>query len=136
MNTSLSETSGLTRLRGLPERVDARSHVLILGSFPSKQSLARGEYYANPRNHFWQIMERLFGLAGLSYSARMECLLARGIGIWDVIGECVRKGSLDSNITNPVSNDVCGLLAHHSNLKRVVFNGGSPDSIVRRLVPE
>ena len=36
--------------------------VLILGSFPGRQSLLKKEYYGNPRNHFWHIMEALFSI--------------------------------------------------------------------------
>ena len=32
------------------------------GSVPSAQSLAAHQYYANPRNAFWQITGELFGL--------------------------------------------------------------------------
>jgi G:T/U-mismatch repair DNA glycosylase len=33
---------------------DAKTRVVILGTLPSDISLELGQYYANPRNQFWQ----------------------------------------------------------------------------------
>ena len=46
-------------LQGFPPVVDDHARVLILGSFPSAQSMAAHEYYANPRNAFWPITSAL-----------------------------------------------------------------------------
>jgi G:T/U-mismatch repair DNA glycosylase len=39
-------------LEGFPPVVDDNADLLILGSFPSVQSLAARQYYGNPRNAF------------------------------------------------------------------------------------
>jgi len=36
---------------------DQRTRVLILGALPGQISLERREYYANPTNQFWRLME-------------------------------------------------------------------------------
>jgi G:T/U-mismatch repair DNA glycosylase len=36
----------------------------------------------------------------LPYAERLVRLLAHRIGVWDVLGACVREGSLDSSIRN------------------------------------
>src|SRR4029453_13419391 len=59
-NPRLSATELRPVLVGLPPLIDERSRVLVLGSFPSKQSLEKQEYYGNRQNHFWQIMGLLF----------------------------------------------------------------------------
>ncbi|WP_425807522.1 DNA-deoxyinosine glycosylase [Desulfitobacterium sp. Sab5] len=47
-------------VQGFKPVIDHHSHILILGSMPSEESLKRQEYYANSRNQFWRIMEILF----------------------------------------------------------------------------
>ena len=57
--------------RGLSPVTGPEPLVLILGSFPSVLSLTHSEYYGNPRNRFWAVMEELFGIpAALSYPER------------------------------------------------------------------
>jgi double-stranded uracil-DNA glycosylase len=111
------------------------TRVLILGTLPGAVSLARGEYYANPSNQFWRLLEPLVGedLVGKPYDSRLTALLAAGIGLWDVIASAKRPGSLDSAIrdyrANPLETVVVGLPA----LRALAFNGGKAFQIGRRL---
>ena len=57
----------------------------------------------------------------LPYLQQKQALTARGFAVWDVVGECRRKGSLDSDIKNAVANDIPGLLAEHQTITRLVF---------------
>ena len=61
----------------------------------------------------------------MTYDARLAALLARGIGLWDVVAQAHRPGSLDSNIRQRNDNDLLGLLARHGNIKAIAFNGGT-----------
>ena len=100
--------------------------ILILGSFPSVRSLETGEYYANKRNHFWGIMESLFGIdRNLPYEERIDALFRRGIALWDVVSDCSREGSSDSNIRNVVPNDISGFLDQNPAVKCIALNGVS-----------
>ena len=47
--------------RSFPPVADARTRVLVLGSLPGEESLARSQYYANPRNHFWRLIGAVTG---------------------------------------------------------------------------
>ena len=52
----------IIRLSGLPPVVGPDPRILVLGSFPSALSLEKVEYYANPRNQFFAIIEDLFSI--------------------------------------------------------------------------
>ncbi len=112
---------------GLPPVVDAGIDTLVLGSFPSAASLAHAQYYAHPRNHFWPLLGAILGepLPQMPYAERLSCLLAHRIGVWDVIGRCMREGSLDSAIRDATTNAFAPLLAASPRLVRVCFNGAT-----------
>jgi hypoxanthine-DNA glycosylase len=98
--------------------------ILILGSFPSEISLERQEYYANPRNQFWGIMQGLFGIpAGSAYADRIAGLKRSRIALWDVLHSCERAGSLDSAIKYATPNDFSALFASLPELRLIAFNG-------------
>ncbi len=112
-------------LTGLAPVIDARTRILVLGSFPGAASLAARQYYAHPRNQLWPILSALTGedLAGLPYGERLPRLLAHGYGLWDVLGACERSGSLDAAIRQPAANDFAQLRARCPQLETVAFNG-------------
>ena len=96
------------RRRGLPPVLAADARVLILGSFPSEASLARAQYYAHPRNHFWPLLGALLDepLAALPYPQRLARVRAHGVAIWDTIVACERAGSLDAAIRNAERGEI------------------------------
>ena len=132
----MSATELRPLLTGLPPLIDDRSRVLILGSFPSEMSLAKHEYYGNPQNHFWPVMEALFGIHRTApYGVRTARLLAQGVAVWDVIAECAREGSGDDRIEHEVANPLVNLLAEHQRIRHVAFNGGTAFSTARVMTP-
>lgn len=122
-------------LRGFPPVVDERARTLILGSFPSAQSLVAGKYYANPRNAFWSITGELFGfVATAPYDRRLAELQSHGIALWDVLHACRRSGSADSAIdpTSLVVNDFSEFFADYPAITAVYFNGAKAADLYRR----
>lgn len=115
-------------LQGLPPLVAANTRVLVLGSFPSVKSLQLQQYYAHPQNHFWRIMQSLWPHApwpqGPDYARRCQCLLALGVGVWDVYAQCEREGSLDSAIRHAQLNNFPALLQSCPQLHTIAHNGG------------
>src|SRR5450830_1389753 len=116
----------MTRKRSFSPVVDENVRVLILGSLPGELSLAHNQYYANPQNRFWRLMSAVIesDLAALPYPARLQALLANGIGLWDVVAEARREGSLDSGIRDHVHNDLIKLINQLPRLTTIAFNGG------------
>jgi TDG/mug DNA glycosylase family protein len=112
--------------RSFPPVVDDRTRVLVLGSLPGEESLARRQYYGNPRNHFWRLISEVIGadLAPLAYEDRLAALLEAGVGLWDTVGAATRRGSLDGNIRGHQPNALPELLARLPALRAVGFNGG------------
>ena len=119
-------------------------HTLILGSHPSVQSLQNGEYYGHRRNAFWWIAGDALGfrrgVAGgpskeitplhpeeksLPYTEQVQQLLEAGFAVWDVVGQCERKGSLDADIKNAVPNPLQEWVASQPSLKRICFSTGA-----------
>lgn len=112
-------------LSGLPPILNDTVHTLILGSFPGEASLQAQRYYAHPRNQFWKLLGAVLGepLAELSYEDRLQRMLARQVGLWDALGGCERRGSLDAAIRRPQANDHLLLRELCPQLRRVCFNG-------------
>lgn len=114
---------------------DAR--ILILGSMPGEASLAAGEYYAHPRNAFWQLLGKILGFSPTApYPMRRDALLTQEIAVWDVLGSCERVGSLDSSIhpASMVPNDFNRFVQDHPGLTHFFFNGGTAEVLFKRLV--
>ncbi|GAB3420192.1 DNA-deoxyinosine glycosylase [Massilia agilis] len=117
--------SSNTSLAGLAPVISPAIRVIVLGSFPGAASLAAGQYYAHPRNQFWRLISAVTGedLAALPYAERLPRLLAHRIGLWDVLGACERKGSLDASIRNARANDFALLRERCPQLETIGFNG-------------
>ncbi|WFE68277.1 DNA-deoxyinosine glycosylase [Thiomicrospira sp. R3] len=115
----------------------AEMRVLILGSMPGVASLEQQAYYAHPRNAFWPVMERVCNQAwSLDTSQRYQQLMAHHIGLWDVLAQCQRQGSLDTAIQLEglrVNNIGC-LIERHPECRVVVFNGSKAAQLFKRYV--
>jgi double-stranded uracil-DNA glycosylase len=125
------------RIRGFPPIADRRARALVLGSMPGEASLAAGEYYAFRHNQFWRIAGEICGFApDAPYARRTAALRRCRIALWDVIGSCIRPGSLDSAIREDSMrvNDFAAFLAAHPGIRRVCFNGRKAESAWRRHV--
>lgn len=116
-----------------PPVITPETRLLILGSLPGRQSLAAQQYYAHPRNQFWRLIGEVIdtNLVALPYKYRLERLLAHNIGLWDVVGEAIRPGSLDMRITEAVPNDLTLVLTGLPMLTVIAFNGKTASRIGR-----
>jgi len=122
-------------LQGFPPLLAPHTRLVVLGSFPGVASLTAAQYYAHPRNQFWPLLSALWqvDLVARPYAARVDELLSRGLGLWDVYEGCEREGSLDSAIRQPRPNDLGRLLREAPGLRAVAHNGAE-SARSRRLV--
>jgi TDG/mug DNA glycosylase family protein len=124
-------------LTGMPAVVTGEPRVLVLGSMPGELSLRAGEYYANPQNRFWTLMEDILGVVRTeAYAQRTEALTAAGVALWDVLKHCSRPGSLDRRIdpATEEANDFAAFFRDHPSIVRIVLNGQKAARSFRRLV--
>lgn len=124
-----------TMKSGFPPVIDQNTEILILGSLPSDLSIRAGEYYANPQNQFWRI---IFAILNdnepvFQYEDKTRLLLKNKIGLWDVLTQAERVGSLDNNIRQEVLNDFIRLFEAYPNLKKLAFNGDKAFRLYQRL---
>jgi TDG/mug DNA glycosylase family protein len=128
----------LNRIHSFDPIIDSTCDRLVLGSMPGEESLRLQRYYAHPRNHFWRIVYGLYGLEpDEDYPKRVAFALSKGIGLWDVLRECERQGSLDTSITRPDANDFTALLQAFPHVRALFFNGTRAyKDFVRLVVPD
>jgi hypoxanthine-DNA glycosylase len=127
---------GMNLKRCFPPVVDAHTRVLILGSLPGEASLAHQQYYAHKQNKFWHLVGEVIGvdLPALDYDARLRALLDHRVGLWDVVAQARREGSLDGNIRDHAGNDLVALIESLPALEAIAFNGGTAARIGERIL--
>lgn len=128
--------------RSFPPIEGEHVHTLILGTMPGQASLNAVEYYAHPRNAFWPVMMAIIAkgnpdrtaVQALGYPERCQRLMDNGYGVWDVLAQCDRPGSLDSNISRDSErpNDIDSLLHRHPELLRIACNGKTACRLLTR----
>jgi len=103
---------------------------------PGVASLEAQAYYAHPRNAFWPILFSILGETVTDYNAKLALLKKHHIALWDVVYQCERPGSLDSNIREKtvVCNDFEGFRQRHPELVAIAFNGKASEKLFNRHV--
>ncbi len=119
-----------------PPVVDKHTEILILGSLPGDASLAQQQYYAHPQNRFWHLLSDVLQnkLVEQAYEQRLQTLLEHRIGLWDVVANAKREGSLDSQIKARQDNDLLALLIQLTSLKTIAFNGGTASKLGLKIL--
>ncbi|MDQ3078438.1 MAG: DNA-deoxyinosine glycosylase [Pseudomonadota bacterium] len=114
----------------------ARPMLLVLGSLPGEASLRAQRYYAHPQNQFWRLLGDALGepLGDLAYQERLARLAAREVGLWDVVGEARRKGSLDADLREVSANPLADYVSRQPELGAIAFNGLTAAKLGRRIL--
>ena len=113
------------QVHNIPPVYDARSRVLILGSFPSVRSRREAFFYAHPQNRFWPVLAALLDAPPPQTTEEKRVLvLSGGIALWDAVGACSIAGSSDASITDVVPNDLSVIL-NAADIRAVFCNGAT-----------
>ena len=124
-----------TVISALAPEISLSCQILVLGSMPGVISQKEAEYYAHPRNLFWDCVETEFQIdRNAPYQAWLAALNDAHIGLWDVLASCSRKASLDATIRDAKSNDFVQLLSAYPQINRICLNGRAAFDYWRRLV--
>jgi len=102
---------------------------------PSQKSLEKQQYYAYPQNTFWWIMSQVLGFdINMTYVKRVQAMVESRVAVWDVLMDCDRPGSLDSNIVKGSEkvNDFDTLMNQVTSIKLIAFNGGAAKQLFMR----
>jgi len=122
-------------LKAFEPIVNNECKILILGSMPGVESLRQNKYYAFNRNHFWKIIFNIFDEEIYeNYNDRVNFLLKNNIALWDILKNCEREGSLDSNIKNEIPNDFDSFFIKYRNIKFIFFNGSASEKLFKKYV--
>ena len=132
----LPSTHKNLKKKSLPPIIDNETEILILGTMPGDNSIENQKYYNSSKNQFWKIIFNIFneGKYIEDYESKIELLKKNKIGLWDVLHNCERDGSSDSNIVNPVANDFPNIFSKYKNIKILIFNGKDSYSYYKQLV--
>jgi len=111
-------------INGLAAVADESTEIMVLGSFPGKESRKAKQYYAQKGNDFWKVWQQVLGepLASMNWDERKSALLKHGIGLWDVFSSAEQEGSSDDDLKNMSFNDFAKLIDNH-NLKLFLVSG-------------
>lgn len=125
---------------------DARSRILILGSFPSVKSREQSFYYGHPQNRFWKVLAALAaqdpeeaegmgkGLSQEPAEEKERFLLSHGIALYDVIESCRITGSSDASIRDVTPADLAPILAGGGIGGRIYTNGGKAHELYMKHI--
>ena len=123
----------MSTVHPIPPVYDARSKILILGSFPSVASREVGFFYGHKQNRFWKVLASLINAPLPETVAEKKALLTEnGIALWDVIASCDIVGSADSSIKNAVANDISDILK--CGVSAVFTNGKTASALYRKYI--
>ena len=112
---------------GLKPIVDNNTKILILGTFPAKESIDADFYYQNQIKRFWgQALSYIGSFENISNKARRNLLLDKKIGLWDIF-ECIEReeSNQDKAIKKAKYNNLEEFLNKNLSIRYLIFNGNN-----------
>lgn len=115
--------------------IDEKCHVLILGSFPSIKAVAKGYYYGNPNNRFYNVLGSLLKInIDGDANRRKTILLSNHIAVHDVIESCLIDGSSDASIREVAISNIDLLIDRYS-IRHIFLNGQTAGRLFDKHFP-
>lgn len=112
--------------------VDAKSRILILGSFPSVASRENQFYYGHPRNRFWPVIAACVKEdVPVTIEEKRDMLLRHGIALYDAAMSVEITGSMDHNLRAIVPADLSPIL-EQAEILQIFANGKKAGDILKR----
>lgn len=116
--------------------VPKKSKYLLLGSFTTKPKDDYVWFYANGRNHFWPIMEEVFGISLQTKSSQQKLFENLQMALSDIIYSCERQNNsnLDNNLKNIVYNiEGVNSIVKNNKLQKIFFSSRFVESKFKKL---
>ena len=107
----------------------------MLGSFVTKPSNPYDWFYANGRNHFWPIMEEVYGATFDTKEKQQHLFIQLEMALADVILSCERKNNsnLDISLFNIVYNTTAinTIIKEHT-VRKIFFTSRYVETLFQR----
>ena len=123
--------------------VPARATVLIVGSFPGRDTTQRRVdtdkwFYNTKRNQFWDIISTVYGVALPTRKDKQELFERTGIAIADIFLSVKRKGesNADTDLEVVTYNDkAIRKILTHASFKQIFFTSKFVEKHFRKIFP-
>jgi len=119
--------------------IPPKTKYLMLGSFTTKPKKQYEWFYANGRNHFWPILEEMYGLE-LNTKEKQQTLFVRlEMALADIILSCERRNNsnLDVNLLNIVYNtQAIKDIVSKNKIQKIFFTSRFVEILFRRQFKE
>lgn len=118
--------------------VPENAKYFLLGSFATKPTPGYEWFYANGRNQFWPILEKVFELELKTKDAQQKLFVDLKMALSDVILECdrINNSSLDINLKNLVVNPAIASIIQTNNFEKIYFSSRFAENLFRRHFKE
>lgn len=111
--------------QGLEPLIFYDFEILVLGLFPGNISLAKGEYYSDPNNAFWDVLYGVWDMNPVrqDYNDKKMFLQKHKLALWTIFAQAERNGSTNKETRGYTLADIESLLNKYRTIKKVIFNG-------------
>lgn len=114
--------------------VPENSRYLLLGSFVSKPMDGYDWFYANNRNQFWPILEKVYGVELRTKDVQQKLFQDLGMALADVIYECERQNNsnLDVSLKEIVVNHEIGSIVCDNPIEVIYFSSRFAETLYKK----